>query len=451
MSYARFIQYLFAKYHTNFRKDDVIKLYHFFQKSQYWSEEDLRYLQIEKFKLLLRHCIDNVPYYQQIFREKNLSINDFNKIEDLSKLPFLTKTKIRENRQNLVAKNISENRYKKNSTSGSTGESLFFYSDKQAETTKAALNLRNFEWMKINFFCKQLWIWGSPFDIRRSKAIYQFIKANLIRKKMISSYFLEDKNIEKILNTINQYKPEFIGAYPSHMQYISNHHQRMEMNHFPKVIQLSGEKLYSEQRRDIQQCFKSDIYDYYGARDGSLIAHECEKHTGQHVLNENVIVEIIDAEEKTINNGKGEIVITDLHNYCMPFIRYKIGDLAKITKNDKCDCGRQLTLVEEIIGRKFDIINFPNGNSVGGTFWSLLMKNWKGIKTFRVVQTSKYSILIYFVEDLFFTKSILIDIKKKILEYSGPKLDIVFEKVEVINNYDNGKFQFVKSLTSEKR
>lgn len=126
----------------------------------------------------------------------------------------------------------------------------------------------------------------------------------------------------------------------------------------------------------------------------------------------------------------------------MPFIRYKIGDHVRISSKT-CSCGRGLKVVDEVLGRSFEIIQFPNGNRVGGTFWTFVMKSVKGIKDFQVVHRDEKSFLINYIPE---NQDINIDFNKltsNIKDYGGDHIDIEFKKVELIPPTKGGKHQFV--------
>ena len=136
----------------------------------------------------------------------------------------------------------------------------------------------------------------------------------------------------------------------------------------------SAQMLPQHSRELIENNLNCKVYDKYGSREFSGIAYECNKHFGHHVVAENYIVEILKDKEPAKENEVGEIVITDLNNYCMPLIRYRIGDLAKSLGTKTCDCGRGLPLIGDIQGRVQSIIVGANGKYLPGTYFSHLFK-----------------------------------------------------------------------------
>ena len=175
-----------------------------------------------------------------------------------------------------------------------------------------------------------------------------------------------------------------------------------------------------------------------------MIARECGQHNGLHIMAENVLAEVLDDQGNPIEEGEGDLVITDLHNRVMPFIRYRISDRAIVSKR-KGACGRGLPLLQEIIGRSFEIIEFPNGNKVGGTFWTFVLKSEPGIKEFQVVQKDIDHIQINNTPDETASLRFFDGFIQKIHEYSGFDLKIIFNKVDEIPLTRGGKYCFVVS------
>src|SRR5256714_9638865 len=117
-----------------------------------------------------------------------------------------------------------------------------------------------------------------------------------------------------------------------------------------------------------------------------LIGGECDRHEGLHLTAENLLVEILDDEGRPTPEGEeGNVVITDLFNYGMPFIRYAIGDRA-VAGWGACSCGRGLPLLRKVVGRRLDVLRTPDGRLIPGEFFPHLLKDYPSVKRFQVVQ-----------------------------------------------------------------
>lgn len=439
------IRAFFDKFvHKIVKHDNTYNLYHHFNQTQYWEYDRLINSQYELFIKLWKHCVENIPYYQKIALDRNIYPAKISSLEDLNKLPFLTKDIVRANFNELKATNLPKARFGMNSTSGSSGSNFYFHTDRLFAPISKALTLRRYNWMNSSIFAKEFVIWGARWDIKRNSFLNS-LRNTIKNRTLVSGYELSDDKILYIYEGLLNERPEILKSYPSILYKMAEVFERNDLCYSPKAITIGGEKLYDFQRLYIEKVFKTKIFDYYGSRDVPGIAQNCDRFEGLHVFMENLILEVIDENGFPIEDGEGELAVTLLHNYAMPLIRYKIGDRARITKNNKCSCGRGLHLIDEIIGRTFELIEFPNGNRVGGTFWSLLLRSVPGVKDFQVVQNQKNHIEIKYVPENFENDIDFGIISSRIREYGGADLKIDYELVEKLESNEAGKIQFVKS------
>lgn len=418
-----------------------------FRASQYITPEMYSSKQDHLLSNLLNHACKHVPYYQNLLSANDILTTSQFTVGDLPAFPVLTKEIIRHNQAGLFAQNLDESRRRKNSTSGTTGTSLYFLSDAFADKSKTACMFLQHDMMGEPMLSRTLSIWAARFEVAPKHSWLRGI-ANKTKNRMIIYADLSASGIADIIGTINAYKPVIISSYPSTLEFIVKSGQLKELKHFPRVILLSGEKLLSYQRQLITDGFKGECFDYYGARDGSMIAQECTQHDGLHIFGQNVIVEVVDEKNHKIVEGAGRILITDLHNYVMPFIRYEIGDIAEVHPeySKQCACGRQTPRLKQILSRSFDIVRFPNGKAVVGTYWPLLMKSQPGIKKFKVQQKKDGSLFITIVRDSDFTAQALLQIRRKIMEQGGERTRIEFiVAADIPSHPQSGKYRFVES------
>ncbi len=158
------------------------------------------------------------------------------------------------------------------------------------------------------------------------------------------------------VNDINVFKPAIIRGYPSSLFILSNHIEENDaIKALPKSIITTAEVLLPKYREKIESIFRCPVFDEYGCNDGGLISYECKEHHGFHYAAERAIVEIEVGEDSPWPRGYGEVLLTDLFNFSMPFIRYSNSDIAKLSSSS-CICGRGLPVIEKVHGRSGDII-----------------------------------------------------------------------------------------------
>jgi len=421
------------------------KLYHdlkFSQKIQKSEPAAIMNYQNGKFIKLIDHTKRNVPYYSD-------KLANIHTIKDICKIPFLTKTIIKERSADLRAKNLKEKDFIENSTSGSTGESMYFYSDRN-NTYSEACAIRGDMLSGWEFGEKNIIIWGALRDIKEQESFIEKLKRKFIRKyEILSSFNLSENDIEKYIDFINRFKPILIIGYPTGLFLIANYILKFNKEIVrAKAIISAGETLYDFQRELIEKAFKQKVFNRYASREVKHIAGECSAHNGLHISSDHLIVEIINENGEPANPGEiGEIVVTDLDNYAFPFIRYKIGDLGILKDPDyKCSCGVNLPMLERVEGRTMDVIVGTNGNRVTGSFWTLFFRhNFHGIEKFQVIQKTPDAITLNFeINELYDSKD-EVKIKSEIRKLLGEDIEIKICIVDEINKTTTGKHRWIIS------
>ncbi len=412
------------------------------EKFQYLKPEDIRKYQENKLKKIIEHSKKNVPYYKY-------KLDEFETINDLWKIAFLEKKSIIGNEDLLCAKNLPKKRFLKNSTSGSTGDSLNFYSDRENYCRKAAV-VRGNSWAGLKYGRRQLHFWGAERDIDKRKSIYKKLKHRYVTpNKMLSTYHLSEDDIKEYIEIYNKYKPDVIVSYPSPLMHISDYIRSQDLNVWsPSGIILSSETTYDFQRKNIEKTFKSRVYNRYGSREFGHIAAECTHHRGLHYNSDRFVLEVVDEKGNLCKPGElGEIVITDLDNYVFPLIRYKIGDLGILT-DKQCTCGIKLPLLEKVEGRTFDLVIGTNGNIVAGSFWTLLRNEVKGWEKFQIIQENLGELKVIVEENPRMRVDFENEVGRHIKEKLGEDMVIKVNRVNQIGLTRSGKFKWIVSKVS---
>lgn len=437
--------FIFPSYHL-LKRDGLWKIIKDYEKNQWHHYDELHKIQIDKLRSLLSHCQQNVPYYRKLFRHVGFNANESFKDSEFRKISRLTKKIINENRELLKAKTSTVRDLVKNSTSGSTGENLYFYQDKNAMLNRQAVVWRNYAWVDCLYADRQAYLWGAPFDINKSRSFFGRLHAFFNRSITLSSYDLSEESMRQYAKKLNKHKPKLFVSYPSPLATFAKFLLENDIK-IPSIqsIITSAETLYSWQRSIIEKAFECSIYDRYGTREFGNIAHECNKHEGYHINLERFYIEILNEKGFPAKPKEtGEIIITDLDNYGFPFIRYRIEDLA-VPSNQLCSCGRGLPLIEKIEGRSFDIITAPNGNKIAGTFWTLTLRAIPGIDSFQIEQTSLNKLIVKIVPTSSYSKSAEQQLLEKISEKCGNEMEIRFVYTDKIPLTKSGKMRFVIS------
>lgn len=414
-------------------------------KKEKFSYNELQAIQEGKFIELINHCRKNVPYYSDLLRD--ISIGD---LKDIEKIPFLTKEIIKTQNDSLKATGLHDSRFRKDSTSGSTGKSTYFFTDNKTNFVRHACAYRGDSWTGWHFGEKSIVLWGAERDIKKSLKKRLANSPFLFNNIILSSFYMTDDDMLRYVEIINKKKPTLIVGYPSSLELFSLFIKKREMKiHIPKGIITGGETLHNHQREIIESVFRVKVLNRYGCREVGHIANECEEQNGLHISSDHVIVEAINEKGERCKPGElGELVVTDLDNYVFPFIRYKIGDIGVLSER-KCECGRPFPLLETVEGRTFDLLVGANGNRVLATFFTIYFKHSvNGVLQFQMVQNQLTEVLVKLIVNEHFTEADYNKIIFAIKEKLGEETNVSIEFVDFIEPTASGKHRWVVSKVS---
>jgi phenylacetate-CoA ligase len=422
------------------------KTYRLLKKSQWWTREKLEEYQIQNLSKLLSHAYENVPYYKKVFDERGLKPKDIQNFNDLQKLPFLTKEIIRDNLDDLKAKNYPLAKFEYVTTGGSTGVPLGFYYEKGVS--------RAIEWA----FIKSLWDRVS-YRFRDKSAVIkgyvirsasqgQFWEKALFGKWLIlSSYHMTEKNLPKYIEEIKKYKPKFIQAYPSAITILARFMKQHGVAPFSgvKAILCSSENMYPGQRELLEGVLQCRVYTWYGHAERAVLAGECEQSAYHHIFPEYGITELVREDGSQIKDDKetGIIVGTGLTNYAMPLIRYKTDDLA-IRANGVCKCHREYPLLQKVEGRWLqEFIITKNNRPISITAINMHSDVFDNVDQFQFYQDRKEEVVLNIVRRDTYTDRDTEYIRRELVRKLGDDIALTFRFVDHIPRTRSGKYNFL--------
>jgi len=413
------------------------------EKTQWRDPLEIQRFQQKRLRAILLHAYNNVPYYHNLFKKTNLKPSTV-AFSDLQKFPILTKEDIRKNLEDLKAKNYTEHQMIPSATGGSTGEPMKFYIDREWEAWNGAAAYREWGWAGYHIGDKMTYVWSSPYDVSLQQKLKNKLYNLLQRIIYLDALNLTEENLNNYVKTLNKYKPKIVNAYASAIYLMAEYLKKNNITTIrPEAILTSCETLIDNQRAVIEEAFGCEVFDYYSGRETTFHAGECPEHSGYHMAIENAVVEFIKNNEHVSPGESGKIIITDLSNYAMPFIRYEIGDLGT-PSDEHCPCGRNLPLIKQIQGRIRDIVTTQNGHYITGAFFSTLFYddkgNTKGVKQFQFIQKTKNHAILKIVKGNDFSQTELEKIIKKIRE-KCENMDIEIIFVDSIPLTKSGKYR----------
>jgi phenylacetate-CoA ligase len=417
----------------------ILKTLKFLEDSQWRTSDQIRDFQEARLRDLIQHSYANVPYYRSTFDRLGLKPEDINSVEDLQKLPVLTKDIIRrEFPANIVAQNVRKKKLTLCHSGGSTGEPLPYYQDGQALSWRFACLFRFWRWAGYELGKRWVRLDLIAHDTPAQKMMDTLGRCLFFRLSAMNQETLRD-SVEKI----RKYKPELIRGYASQVFLLAKYLKDNNISDIkPVSIITTGDMLYPHYRELIEEQFGCKVFDNYGGN-SIVISSQCESGT-HHIAAENIIVEFV-KDDRAVRPGQlGAVLVTDLSNYGMPFIRFKIGDLASPCQ-EVCKCGRGLPIMSPVIGRDTDIVVTPDGNYLVAYFFGHIFESMMSVNKFQVVQQVKEEIEVRIVKNNTFSDQDSEHIRAAIREGAGEKLKIRLNFVEDVPVPSSGKIRLVIS------
>lgn len=409
------------------------------EKTQWWSREELEALQNKKLRSLIRHCWENVPYYRHLFHDLKITPDNIRSVEDLEKLPVLTKRDVREHIVDLRARNIPVSNQIRSQSSGSTGEPIQYYYDKGSYSAGWAQTFRCWGWSGFRL--------GDPYvkiSLNPRDSIKKRFQDRLFNTHYIYGSGVTDGNISELIKNMEKKKPRLIRNYASHMYALAKLMEKRDLYYFGATVTTTGSMLFPNYRKTIEERFGTKVFDAYGG-ESTPVAFECEAHDGYHICDEDVIVEFLKDTQSVAPLEIGRIIITNLNNYAMPLIRYDLQDIGSY-REDQCTCGRNLSRLASIQGRDSDIIQTPSGDLIVVEFFVILFEYFCGVNQFQIIQESKEHMTVNLVVNEKFSNNDYANIQSRIREKMGPEVSIEYQfKDEIPLSGRSGKRRFVIS------
>ena len=360
----------------------------FLKSVEFSSIEQLQRLQNEKLERLLLHTYENVPYYHRVLPEADVIANNKVFLENFHKIPPLTKAIIRSEGENLYSDDYKKRGGYFNTSGGSTGEPVKFIQDKHYCAWGFAGRFLFNSWAGKDVGQAELKLWGSERDILEGKdELKTLLRRWLFNTELLNTYRMSPEGMREHIDRWNEVKPRQVWAYTDSMYKLSQFVANEKISVYPPgSIICTTAPLLPQARKHIEQTFRCKVFDQYGSREVGPVACECPAQEGLHIFTPIQRVEILDSNDQPVKGEDiGQIVITNLHNYSMPLIRYKIGDTGCFS-NKPCSCDLGFPLLKEISGRVFAHFVKKDGSLVHSQFFVALFffKPW--VKEFKVVQ-----------------------------------------------------------------
>lgn len=332
------------------------------EERETWDRVRLREWQTEQIRFLLKYAHQNVPFYQQRFREVGWHPEDFRSLEDLSRIPPLTKADIRAHWKDLFARGCDRERLKEGRTGGSTGEPTPFFRTAIEAAWHVASVRRCEAMLGIRPGDVMVKLGGVAYAATWRKRLYSVWERWMTGSRGLTSDYLDDSRLTEYIRVIGSIRARVVGGYPSALYLLATRMLETGLRlPFVEVVWTSSETLHPFQRERLREAFRVEPFDTYGAGDAP-VASECIAHAGLHLFQNARLIEIVKENGESAGPGEvGRVLVTTFYNRDWPYIRYDLSDLVEVAPEASCPCGNRLPRISRVLGRTGDYLVSPDG------------------------------------------------------------------------------------------
>lgn len=419
------------------------------EETQWLSPEEIRQLQVRKLRSLLVHAATRVPFYRQRFKSAKVDPKRAGSLDVLRSLPTLTRSEIRSALPDMVWPEAPGGLFESH-TGGSTGEPLQFYLDRRRQACDQAARIRSHRWFGVDFGDREMYLWGSPIEFRHADRLKRF-RDRLFNHRLLDAFNMSPDRMDAYLGFWRRYRPSCVFAYPSSLALLVEHAVRREVDLATpglRVAFVTGERCYPHQRRAIEDRLRVPVADGYGSREGGFVAHQCPKGS-MHISAEHILVEVMEGESAVPTGESGEIVITHLDSFAMPFIRYRTGDVGRLLPG-RCACGRGLPRMDVVEGRATDFLRLPDGTIKHALSVIYPLRELPGLRQFRVTQNEDYSVSVQVSSEGRSDDNFDESVRAAVRRIIGPDLPLTVQQHAELPPSSSGKYRFVESRAGDR-
>lgn len=410
----------------------------FLRHSENWSREQIRAYQFEQLKKVVEHAYNKTVGYRQLFDDARVSPDSIHSLEDIQRLPFVTKEDLRDRLEEFSCPGPGQTYV---TTGGSTGIPFGFHRDDVAFSRELASKAHQYHRVGWKEGDRQLVLRGIPIH-----TIDHLEYVSKFEELRCSSYHLTPAHMEVFYRRAVEYQPKWLRCYPSSGYLFARFLEERELK-IPSIegVLCASENLYEFQRRALLKQFGSIVYSHYGHYELAVLAGFCEHAPTYHVLPQYGFAELVDRNGLQISEpgALGEIVATSFLMYATPFVRYRTQDFA-VLKSFGCEkCGRPYQIWERIEGRLQEFILTDTGRLISMTSINMHDSTFDPVRQFQFHQTERGNVTLKYVPKSTCDSLSLSSMKQRILEKLGSDINLSLQRVDEIPLTSRGKHRFL--------
>lgn len=345
------------------------------ERSQWWPEDRLRQQQYQQLQPLLAHAYHTVPFYRERLQAVGYDPRHTITPELFSRIPLLRRSDLQQHSDKLISSKLppEHGNLSSGSTSGSTGRAVTYYGSNLTAFFWCALTLREHLWHKRDFSARLAVIKAGMEDTR----MQGWGPATDVVFDTGTCLTLDIRtDIDAQAAWLQRHDPEYLLTHPSNAQALAETFlsRGIRLGKL-REVRTMGENVGPKLQEACQAAWGVKVVDMYSAAEVGYLALQCPEHGQYHIQAESVLLEVLNDQSQPCTPGEtGRVVVTTLHNFAMPLIRYEILDYAEL--GEPCPCGRGLPVISRILGRERNLVTYPDGRR----HWPRIgYKHWQGV------------------------------------------------------------------------
>lgn len=399
---------------------------------------------------LLQYAYEFAPFYRRRFDDAGLRPTEILREADVARFPALTRDDIREHLPELRSQRFRLDELTTAATGGTTDTPVPILRSRDSVREKNAIQWQFNRWAGFRPGDKVFYLWGARQDyVENPSWRWRLYDRHLMRRVWAPTSLFNEAILESYRQMMNDFRPRIVYAYPTPLALFCEYLRSCGRPcHRPVSAICTAEPLLSSQRRVIEEVLGCPLFEHYGSREFGMIAAECEHHRGLHLNTAAAYVECVPVRGADVE-GVHEILVTDLLNYGMPLVRYRINDCV-LPCAETCSCGRGLPLIGRIEGRTTDVFRLANGDVIPGVaLTNRVLKVCPALNKTQVIQETVKDFRVRYVPGLGFDPSQLEMLKTNLKKFFSDQVSFTFEQVADIERERSGKTRFCISRVAD--
>lgn len=410
-----------------------------YKQRESFKEIEWKNWQEERLRQITHLAAEQVPYYQQTWSKSEKAAAKAGHIADL---PLLEKEPLRTDPRQFLRRDRQAERQLVFHTSGSTGTPIATYwTPRELRNSMALREVRSANWAGVSFRMPRATFSGRLVEPDPdSKGPYH--RFNQVERQVyFSAFHLKPETTKAYIEALYKHNVQWLTGYAVSLYTLARFiiDQKLEVPPL-EAITTTSEKVSPEMRQVMEKAYNCQVFEEYSTVENIFFAQDCP-HGRMHVSPDAGLIEILRPDGTPCDPGEtGEVVATGFIRTLQPLIRFRIGDLASWSP-EFCPCGRQMPVIQEVLGRLEDMVISPDGRQM--VRFHAIFVDQKAIREGQIVQEALDHIRVIIVPEVNFSNADNQNIIERVQQRLGANVQVSVELVDQIPRTAAGKFRAV--------